>query len=377
MAGWDFEVIEAAFVSAAMNPDLWPRTMDLVAKATESAGALLLPISGARMPGVPCSSSLAAATDTYFRDRWHEHDERNKGIPQLLSNGVLCDLDLFSHEYIRRHRYYQEFLAPHDLRWFAGVRVAFGDDVWCLSIQRKIEDGPFSDSEKGKLARLVGTLPASAALAKAMGFAASGATLQALEVSGSAALLINRRGEVFQMNRSAERMLVCDPRIINRRLTSKDAKATTAFDHALHELLWRRSGPASLKAVVLPRQDQHPLLAYPIQIPALSRNPLADCRAVVILIDLSSRKQIPEETLRAAFQLTDAESRVAARLASGYGTDDVADQLRLTTETVRTQVKVILAKTATHRQAELVALLGAFMGGGVEKARAERKCNGF
>lgn len=368
MASWDLDSLGAAFVSAAINSDLWSRTMDLAAHATGSDGALLLPVSGQPTPGVPCSSCLEAATDRYFRDRWHERDERNKGIPQLLRNGVCSDLDIFSHEYIKRHPYYQEFLAPHGLRWFAGVRVAFGDDVWCLSIQRKIENGPFSGSEKSKLARLARTLPASLALAKAVSFAAIGTVLEALEISGSAALLINRRGEVFQMNRSAERMLVGDPQIVNRRLMSRDAKATIAFDRALHELIWRRSGLALSPAVVLPRQGRRPLLAYPIRIAALSGSPLADCKAVVILMDLGSRKQVPEQMLRAAFQLTDAESRVAARLASGYGIDDVAEQLRLTTETVRTQVKTILAKTATHRQAELVALLGAFMGSRAEKA---------
>ena len=38
-----------------------------------------------------------------------------------------------------REQYYQQFLRPHKMRWFAGVKVGDGEDVWCLSIQRTIE----------------------------------------------------------------------------------------------------------------------------------------------------------------------------------------------------------------------------------------------
>jgi DNA-binding CsgD family transcriptional regulator len=343
--------------------------MELVAKTTESTRALLLPFSGVH--GMPCSSCLEA--DTACRERADELDGRNIiGIPHSSKNGAYCDVDLLSLEHIKRSRHYQEFLAPHGIRWFAGIRVGFGDDVCCLSIQRTQKQRPFSELEKEGFARLSRTLSATAALAKAMGFAASGAILQALEVGGSAALLINRHGEVVQMTRSAERMLVGDPRVINRRLTSRDAAATTAFDQALRQLVWLRWGPVLAPAVVLPRRGRRPLLAYPVRISTLSANPFSDCRALVILIDLGLRKPLSEETLRSAFRLTEAESRVAARLGSGYGVDDVAEQLQLSTETIRTQIKNILGKTDTHRQAELVALIGALLVSADERTPGRR-----
>ncbi|HZZ77939.1 MAG TPA: helix-turn-helix transcriptional regulator [Gemmataceae bacterium] len=362
MGRWNFEPLEQAFASAAINPELWPTAMDIAAKTTNGAGALLLPISGAQMPDIPTSSCLQEVNDVYFRDRWYERDERYKGVPLLMRNGIIGDLDLFNPGYIKSHPYYQEFLAPHGLQWFAGVRVAFGQDVWCLSIQRKTSQGPFSDSEKHRLVRLSKTLPSSIALAKAVGFAAGVSVLDVLEASGSAALLINRQGEVFQMNESGERLLASDPRVVNRRLVSKDPNATHLFERALNDLLWRRSGPALSVPVVLPRRGKRPLLAYPIRVPTLSSNALADCKAIVILLDLNSPKLIPEETLRNAFHLTEAESRVAARLAKGRGIDDIADELRLSNETVRSQLKAVFAKTNTHRQAELVALVHNLLG---------------
>lgn len=357
MASWNFELAEEAFASAALKPQMWTTAMDAVAKVTNSDGAVLLPISGAQIPDVPTSRCLEEVSDTYFRKGWYERDERTKGVPLLMRNGVISDLDLFKPEYIEKHPYYQEFLGPYGYRWFAGVRVAFGEDVWCLSIQRKIERGPFSNTEKEKLGRLSKTLPASLALAKAAGFAAGGATLEVLEASGSAALLINGQGEISQMNGSAERLLIHDPRVVNRRLVLSDAHAANRLDRALHNLLWRRSEGALSAPIALSRRGKPPLLAYPIRVPALSTNPLADCRTIVILMDLSLRKRIPEETLRSVFNLTEAESRVAARLAAGRGVDDVAEELKLTKETIRGQLKAVFAKTNTHRQGELTALL--------------------
>ncbi|MDE2380534.1 MAG: helix-turn-helix transcriptional regulator [Bradyrhizobium sp.] len=61
--------------------------------------------------------------------------------------------------------------------------------------------------------------------------------------------------------------------------------------------------------------------------------------------------------MRTVFDLTEAEARLAARLGSGQALDEIAHELRLSKETVRAQLKSVFAKTNTHRQSELAALL--------------------
>jgi DNA-binding CsgD family transcriptional regulator len=318
---------------------------------------VLLPVTGAQIPEVPYSDRTEEANEAYFRERWYEQDERSKGIPLLMKNGLVDDLDLFNERHIKRHPFYQDFLTPFGFRWFVGVRVAAGEDAWCLSIQRTIDQGPFAGSQKQKLLRLSQTLSASAALAKAIGFAAAGATLDALEASGSAALLIDRQGEVFRMNRSAELMLKNEVRVVNRRLVAQDARSTAAFDRALHDLIWRRSDAALSSPIVLNRVGQYPLLAYLVKPSALAANALADCKAIAILVEVGSRSRVPERTLRSVFDLTDAEARLAVRLVNGQALEDIANELGLTKETVRSHLKSVFSKTNTHRQGELVSLL--------------------
>jgi DNA-binding CsgD family transcriptional regulator len=361
MGDWNLDHIGQAFADAALDPTAWIKALNVVTAQTNSFGAVLLPIVGAPLPNVPQTESLDKISEVYFRDQWHLRDERNKGLPLLMRNGVFDDLDIVSGDKIKRHPYYQEFIVPLGLKWFGGVRVASGDDVWCLSIQRSDRQEPFSRSEKQKLARLADMLSASAALAKALGFAAAGAALDAFESTGTAVILINRQGEVFRTNQPAEQMLTGDVRIIRKKLTAQDSRATAVFDHALYELLWHRGGPALFPPIVLPRAGQHPLLAYPVKLSSLSASALAECKAAVVLVDPGKRTQPPVAPLRAAFNLTEAEARLAARLASGRALDAVASELGIAKETSRNQLKSIFGKTGTHRQAELVALFSPLL----------------
>ena len=130
-----------AFAEAATDPSRWDTAMDIVARTTEAFGAALFPVEG-KLPNVPRSRSLEASFDTYVRDGWIHRDERERCRPALESRGVATDLDFTSEDEMKRHAYYQEFLSPHGLRWFAGVKVACGDDLWCLSIQRSVVIAP-------------------------------------------------------------------------------------------------------------------------------------------------------------------------------------------------------------------------------------------
>lgn len=358
-----FEVgaIEQAFANAALDHSSWRTALDTATAATGSFGAVLLPIKGGLISNVPFTEPMSESADTYFREGWYLRDERNLGINTMMRRGVTDDLDISSPDKIKRHPYYQEFLAPHGLRWFAGVKVACGEDIWCLSLQRTIEQGPFSEAEKRQLAQLSNSLSASAALARAIGSATTKGALDAFEISHTAVVLINRMGEVFQANPSAERLLQGDIRIIKRRLVAKDVNATLTLERAIHHLLWQRESGGLSPPVPLPRAARRALLAYPAKLSSMTANALADCQAVVILVDPDDVSRPAYATLQVAFGLSESEARLAARLASGEALDRVAHRFGIAKETSRTQLKSIFAKTGVHRQAELVALLAPLL----------------
>jgi DNA-binding CsgD family transcriptional regulator len=77
----------------------------------------------------------------------------------------------------------------------------------------------------------------------------------------------------------------------------------------------------------------------------------------MILSDLERRCAPDMRLLSRAFGLSPAETRLAALIATGFSIERAVEELGIARETVRNQLKAIFAKTDTHRQSELVALL--------------------
>jgi DNA-binding CsgD family transcriptional regulator len=361
MANWNLDVVAAAFSDAAVDAGAWTRALNVATEETGAYGAVLLPIKGNCLPTFPISDRMDESFDAYLRGSWHQCDERNRGAPIMDRYNVVDDLDIISLEEIKRLPYYQEFLAPVKLRWFAGVKVACGDDLWCLSIQRSIEQGPFSPDEKKKLARLSTGLSSAAAMSKAIGFAAANAALEAFELSATAVVLVDRLGRVCRTNRSADSLLGADVRISGKKLVATDHDATRALDFALRQLLLNRTGAALAAPICLPRSGQRPLLAHLVKLSSVSISALAECQVVIVLVDPAKRPRIPELVLKGLFGLTTAEARLAVRIAAGEKLHDVADDLGIAKETGRNQLKSIFAKADVHRQAEFVASCSATM----------------
>jgi len=66
---------------------------------------------------------------------------------------------------------------------------------------------------------------------------------------------------------------------------------------------------------------------------------------------------IQHEQLQSLYKLTPSEAFIAGKLASGYSTEAIAQLRNSTVATIRNYIKIILQKTATSKQQELVSLL--------------------
>lgn len=353
----DFGALLESFATASADPSLWEAAMDTAAQVTGSVGAILLPVRGP-VPGTPYSQSIGGVTERYFREGWDRRDERTiRAVPKMIQHGVVSDLDFATSEEIARNPYYQEFLGREGLRWFAGVKIAIGEDLWCLSIQRSTKQGPFSPDELRGLSAISGGLSSAAATARARGFARAQAALDAFDTTGAAVVLLDRRGEVSWFSRSAGSLFGSDIHIAGRHLVCSDTNAMNGLSHAIHKLVWERDCAAASAPIVIPRQQGRPIVAYASRSARISASAFAPCQVVIVLVDLEMKINVRPEELRVIFGLTPAESRLAVRLARGESIDDAAKRIGISYDTSRNVLKSIFQKTETHRQGELVALL--------------------
>jgi DNA-binding CsgD family transcriptional regulator len=176
--------------------------------------------------------------------------------------------------------------------------------------------------------------------------------LAALDVIGNGGAVLNQEGRVIAANAKARSYLGQVPALRNGKISGIDRSSTEVLQRLLARVLHTSllGDRSATGPILLKRCDGAALIAY------ASRCGPGE-RVLIILIDPNERREPIPFILQQLFGLTAAETRIAIELVRGRGMKGIAAALHVAEATVRTQLKSILAKTDTHRQAELVGLL--------------------
>ncbi len=170
------------------------------------------------------------------------------------------------------------------------------------------------------------------------------------------AIAIDQHGFVVDVNATADAVFDHNIKIKDRRLFVRDPDARTHLKDAIDQLkdLARR---APFEPVIVPRTDKLPVIVriWPFAGPA--HQPGQEVRALLTLNALGPKPGPPAAILAKAFRLTPSEAKLACIIARGAPPYIAARELKISRDTARNQLKAVFAKTDTHRQSELVALL--------------------
>lgn len=185
-----------------------------------------------------------------------------------------------------------------------------------------------------------------------------------LDVFPLGVILLGPDGRVRWMSRAAEKelssrsILQIEP---NGTLGSPNGSMHTLanlIDHArrsVRSVLGPRLGLVSVPL----EAGEHPI--HLCVTPLFSRSEEVTAAvgvAVFVCTGMISRPRAPLLFER-LYGLTPAEARIAARLMDGSNIAEIARVLGITSNTARTHLSRILAKTGTRRQAELISLLAS------------------
>jgi DNA-binding CsgD family transcriptional regulator len=342
-----------------VDPALWPQVMQDLSDVVGATGAGLLQ-SDVRTSDVPVTEPVRGLFRRYFEEGWHAHDLRAvRGVP-LMMNGarVVVDQDLVTADEMRRAPFYNEMVFAGGFHWFAAIGFHAGPAPWALSIQRTTGEGPFEQRDKDILYSLSQKLTEAATLSAAVGRTVLSATTNALNMVRRPAIAIDRLGTVLDVNVAAEALFNDELFIRNQRLYLRDKLAASILDRSLRRLAGTSDHDAvRFSPIVARREVGRPVIIEALPIPPAAKTPFLRARALLTLTSMDLKPVPDPSVLAGVFGLTPAEVRLASIIATGANLDLAADQLHVSRSTVRNQLKTVFAKTATHRQAELVALL--------------------
>ena len=137
--------------------------------------------------------------------------------------------------------------------------------------------------------------------------------------------------------------------------------ATAADARRLHAVVARAAvgGEAGGDLMVARPSGRRPLLVTAVRLSAESAETVGSrpARVAVFVVDPDVLPPSVEQRLGCLLGLTAAEQRVARGLLEGLTLAEVAGRNGVSRETVRTQLRAMLAKTGTRRQGELLMVL--------------------
>ena len=353
------DAVSGRLGEAVLDPATWPLLMEEICSAVGTTGAALLQ-SDIRTHDIPMTASTTELFKNYFDNNLHVTDVRAaRGVPLMLAGTpVISDADLFDNERDMLRDPLYASLTHFGFRWWAAVGFRAGSALWGLALQRTTREGPFEETEKRALAGLSRRMTETATLSKAVGRIVLSGITNALHHVRQPALALDRHGFVIDANPTALAILDDEIRISNCRLLVRDKRAKSALDKFIDQL---RTMPdtAALPAapIVVRRETRHPVVIRVLPVDGAARSPFLGARAILVLSDLGAKPNAEPKVLAQVFDLTPAEARLAAHIATGLSPEHAAQELGIAVETARYQLKAVFAKTGTHRQNELAALL--------------------
>ncbi len=366
-----------AIYDTATEPETWRTVLTHIADLTGSQGGILFGQSfGASAVYFDFNGRLSEECNTAYKAR-HVRNPWNHGMERMAVGQIVISDEIFPVEQLRKTLFYEEVLRPQgDVIHNAMVSLAARDDFRvAFNICRTARQGPPDAAMVAWTRTLVPHLRRSVGLAYRLDQyrALQQGQYRVLDRLSSGVILLDRRARVLYANAAARALDATSGAL---RLGKANVTAVSP-SHAreLETLIRAVLGGVPMVSMSVPRVSDGlavTILAVSVRGKDAARFAdlhLPDAAVMLFIVDPANRLDIPPAVVMDAYGLTRAEARVALAVSSGLSVPEVAIQLGLSPNTVKTHLRRVFAKTGTGRQAELVRLMtsiGLFSPGGTE-----------
>ncbi|HWJ73303.1 MAG TPA: helix-turn-helix transcriptional regulator [Kaistia sp.] len=352
---------------AVVAPEQWGDALHGLARSLDAACMMFYPrnpdptSADGRNPdkpflAMPASRDFGDLLDEYVRGNWFLHHYRAERGGPMIDRGkrVVLEHDIATDDERRKSRLYNELYLQFGFPGFAVVGVDVAGSPWGLPLLKGQGQGHFDRTDAARLERLAPHFRRLIHLSEAFDRSRLVAGMDAIDMIGRGAALLDWRGKVIRLNRHAEQLIGQQLLLRAGMLVAAEADQDLNLQAFIRAAIRREALPGPV-LVGTSRGSRLHVDLMPVSGNAADLFPRST--TVLVFTTLGRGPMPPERVLRRLFGLTPGEARLAVRLATGEDLAEAASALGIARETARSVLKQIFEKTETHRQVELVLLL--------------------
>lgn len=368
-----YDHIVSAIYGAGSGLTPWLEPLKEVADLFEAWAVQLLGVNkrtGVMSFSFEAGSAPPEAPVEYLR-HYHRVDPRlAHHLPAPAGKWMSCE-DHFDEAFVAKDPFYQDYLIPMGARYLYGAKLHDDANATVLiGHLSRVGRPPLDGEEKAAFRRLADhfrqALDYRKELEARQGPYHVGAAL--LEKLRQPMLLLDNQRRITYRNRSARRLLERRDMVleVDGLLTCRDADSDLDLTLALRDLVLvpisahgDADHPLERRVVRLRRRDGRSVAATLLALrPESTMGSFGQApQALFSVFEPGAPADVDPYLLAMTFDLTPAESRLAAMIVNGRSTDECAAMLAVKMSTLRTQLLSIYRKTGAAGQADLVRLV--------------------
>jgi DNA-binding CsgD family transcriptional regulator/PAS domain-containing protein len=289
----------------------------------------------------------------------------NNGKKLLTTGNVVTGQMLCPDQVLERSEFYNDFLRPIDnFHEICGVISNDRSVASMITCMRPRRYGAFGIEETQLVRTLIPHLQRGVQLHRRLcdleNRAAS--TADALDKMAIGVVTTDASGKIVTMNRAAQ--AIADQRdglgIVGQRLCAQHSNEAQRLRELIRDagLPGTKDSHGSGGVMTVSRPSLR--RALEILVGPLAPNCLSfvakEAKVLVFITDTEIPVKSPRHVLAQVYGLTAAEERLASSLIQGKNLSQVAQEFRVTRNTLHSQLQSIFDKTGTNRQSELMRI---------------------
>lgn len=344
-------IYEAAFV-----PEKWPDVLHAVAAGAGSASGAVLSISGSDPPRWRATELVQDALEQYVTTGQWRTCERPIKLLSMNYAGFLREDEFLTEEQIERDPARKARTAVR-LGAQVGTLVAMpSGEIVGFTFERWIEHGRHEQDNVVFLDGMRPHLARAGLLSARLGLERAKTAVKTLEAIGLPAAVLTGTGRMLTANALLEKSSEYFSFAAHGQLLVDDAAANRLFRERSTEIAGSHGVVQSIPIAATENRPGAILHVLPVRGDA--QDIFSGAAVMLILTKVGISMNAPDmPLLRALFDLSPGEAKLAAALASGRTLKQAAEDAQIRFSTARSYMESVFRKTGVRQQSQLVALL--------------------